>query len=93
VRDEAERFIARMLGVELRREHYDRGAAFCRGVVERAGTDALHGVFARLDRLPTPSELEAPGLYLARLEISEQPPPPPDPPDPPPGPDAGPGAG
>jgi putative hydrolase len=70
VQDEAERFIARMLGVELRREHYDRGAAFCQGVVERAGPEALHGVWARLDRLPTPSELAAPGLWLARLEIT-----------------------
>jgi uncharacterized protein (DUF2342 family) len=70
VQDEAERFIARMLGVELRREHYDRGTAFCQGVVERAGPEALHGVWARIERLPTPNELAAPGLWLARLEIT-----------------------
>jgi putative hydrolase len=71
VQDEAERFIARMLGVELRREHYDRGAAFCQGVVERAGAEALHGVWTRIERLPTPNELAAPGLWLARLEITD----------------------
>lgn len=72
VQGEAERFIAKLLGMEMRREHYDRGRAFCAGVVERGGTAALTRVWERPEHLPTPNELEAPGLWLARLEIMDQ---------------------
>jgi putative hydrolase len=71
VQGEAERFIAKLLGMEMRREHYDRGRAFCAGVVERAGETALHRLWERPEHLPTPTELDAPGLWLARLEIMD----------------------
>jgi putative hydrolase len=71
VQGEAERFIAKLLGMEMRREHYDRGRAFCEGVVERAGETALHRLWERPEHLPTPTELDAPGLWLARLEIMD----------------------
>ena len=71
-RGEAERFIETLLGLRLTREHFDRGHAFCDGVVERAGMEGLNRVWERAAMLPTPSELEAPGLWLARIDLPEQ---------------------
>jgi putative hydrolase len=70
-RGEAERFVEGLLGLKLEREHYERGAAFCAGVVERAGMDGLNRLWEREEMLPTPAELEAPGLWLARIELSD----------------------
>jgi putative hydrolase len=65
--------VDRLLGLELDRGHYDAGLAFCRGVVERSegSLDALNRIWTREELLPTPSELEAPGLWLARIELPE----------------------
>ena len=68
-RGEAERFIEGLLGLKLEREHYERGQAFCRGVVERAGPDGLNRLWESEAMLPTPNELDAPGLWLARIEL------------------------
>ncbi|MBV8297053.1 MAG: zinc-dependent metalloprotease [Acidimicrobiia bacterium] len=68
---EGDRFVGRLLGIELDQTRYDRGAAFVRGVVERAGPDVANQLWASERRLPTPAELDAPGLYLARLEFDE----------------------
>ena len=71
-RGEAERFIEGLLGLKLDREDYERGAAFCRGVVERAGTDGLNRLWVGAHMVPTPPELEAPGLWLARHRPSRR---------------------
>lgn len=68
-RGEATAFVDRLLGLELDRRHYDEGAAFCRGVVERAGMEALNRLWAGEEMAPTRPELEAPGLWLARIEL------------------------
>jgi putative hydrolase len=68
-RGEAERFIESLLGLKLERAHYERGQAFCDGVVERAGIEGLNRLWEREEQLPTPSELEAPGLWLARIDL------------------------
>ncbi len=70
-RGEAERFVQTLLGLELEREHYERGAAFCAGVVERAGPDGLNRLWEAESMLPTPAELDAPGLWLARIELPD----------------------
>jgi len=70
-RGEAERFIEGLLGLKLEREHYDRGQAFCAGVIERAGPDGLNRLWEAESMLPTPNELDAPGLWLARIELPE----------------------
>ncbi len=70
-RGEAERFVQTLLGLELEREHYERGAAFCAGVVERAGADGLNRLWEAEAMLPTAAELDAPGLWLARIELPE----------------------
>jgi putative hydrolase len=70
-RGDATGFVDRLLGLELDRGHYDSGVAFCRGVLERS-----EGSFEQLNRLwsdesmvPTESELTAPGLWLARIDL------------------------
>jgi len=59
----------KLLGVSLPRALQRRGADFVTGVIERAGEEPLRGMLASAERLPTPNELDAPGLWLARLGI------------------------
>jgi putative hydrolase len=68
-RSEADRFIQRLLGLDPSRRLHDQAAAFCRGVEERAGTAGLDRLLESESMLPTPAELEAPGLWLARIEL------------------------
>jgi putative hydrolase len=70
-RGEAERFIEGLLGLKLERAHYERGQAFVEGVVERAGLEGLNRLWDGLDVLPTPNELDAPGLWLARIDLPD----------------------
>lgn len=67
----SDRFIERMLGLELDRSCYDRGANFVAGVIERGGADALGRLWVSARELPTPNELDAPGLWLARIDIPD----------------------
>jgi putative hydrolase len=68
---DGERFAGRLLGLELGRGQYERGAAFIRGVVERAGEDGLARLWMTERELPTPAELDAPGLWLARIDLPD----------------------
>lgn len=68
-RGEAERFIGTLLGLKLERAHYERGQSFVEGVVSRAGIEGLNRLFEGATMLPTPSELDAPGLWLARIGV------------------------
>lgn len=69
--DRADRFVERLLGLELDQAQYDRGTAFVDGVVERAGEEALDRLFREPRTLPTPAEVDAPGLWLARIDLPE----------------------
>jgi putative hydrolase len=68
-RGEATRFVEQLLGLTLEREDYEAGAAFCAGVVERAGPDALNRLWESPSLTPTEAELAAPGLWLARIDL------------------------
>ena len=68
---EGDRFAARLLGLELSRGQYERGANFIRGVVERAGDDGLNRLWADERELPTTAEVDAPGLWLARIDLPD----------------------
>ena len=57
------------MGLELDQTQFDRGAAFVKGVIERAGTEGLDRLFDDPEHLPTPSEVDAPGLWLARIDL------------------------
>ena len=62
-------FVERLLGLQLTNEQVQRGKEFAAGVVDRVGEAGLTGLFAKSDALPTPAELDAPGLWIARLEL------------------------
>jgi putative hydrolase len=68
---DGERFAARLLGLELGRGQYEKGTTFVRGVVERAGEEGLSRLWLTERELPTPAELDAPGLWLARIDLPE----------------------
>jgi putative hydrolase len=68
---EADRFVERLLGLELSQRTYDRGSAFVDGVVERAGAEGLARLWEGERLLPSPPEVEAPGLWLARIDLPE----------------------
>ncbi len=65
----ADRFVERLFGLELTQATYERGAAFVAGVLERAGDEGLRRLWDGPDRLPTPPEVDAPGLWLARIDL------------------------
>jgi putative hydrolase len=71
--NEGERFVEHLLGLELGRAQYERGQAFVAGVVERAGADALGRLWRAGSQLPTPAEVDAPGLWLARIDLPDAP--------------------
>jgi putative hydrolase len=63
-------FVERLLGVDLTSEQVERAQQFITGVLERAGDDGVALLLAKQGNLPTPAEIVAPGLWLARLETS-----------------------
>lgn len=60
-------FVERLLGIRLGAEQTARGKAFVQGVVDRAGENGLSPLFNDPSAVPTPNEIEAPGLWLARV--------------------------
>jgi len=67
--DESTRFVERLFGLELTQAQYDRGSHFVHGVVERAGAEGLARLWVNEQDLPTPAEVDAPGLWLARIDL------------------------
>ena len=65
-------FVEQLLGLRLTRQQVERGHAFAAGVTERAGHDGLSQMFNKAGNLPTPNELDAPGLWLARIELQDK---------------------
>lgn len=68
-RDPADRAAEQLLGLDLGPAQVDRGVAFATGVVERAGEDALARLWESPELLPTPAEIDAPGLWLERISL------------------------
>ncbi|MGP0028924.1 MAG: zinc-dependent metalloprotease [Acidimicrobiales bacterium] len=64
-----EQAFAGLFGIDTGQAEVDRGAHFIDGVVERAGEDALARLWADELDLPTPAEVDAPGLWLARIGL------------------------
>ena len=65
----ADHFVEQLFGLNLTRKHYDRGLAFVKGIVDRAGKPGLERLWRSERELPTPSEIDAPGLWLARIDL------------------------
>jgi putative hydrolase len=60
-------FVERLLGIRLGAEQTARGKAFVQGIVDRAGESGLAPLFNDPGAAPTPNEIGAPGLWLARV--------------------------
>jgi len=68
-RGEGERVAESLFGLHLDQEDVDRGAAFVQGVLERSGELDLARLWVDEGHLPTPAEVDAPGLWLARINL------------------------
>jgi putative hydrolase len=66
-----EQAFAGLFGLNVGQDEVDRGRAFVTGVVERAGEDALARLWGDELDLPTPAEVDAPGLWLARIGLMD----------------------
>ncbi len=68
-RGEGERVAESLFGLRLDQGDVDRGAAFVQGVLERSGELDLARLWIDEEHLPTPAEVDAPGLWLARIDL------------------------
>jgi putative hydrolase len=66
------RVLGQLFGVALDGTRYEQGQAFVRGIVERAGEEGLLRLWKSGRELPTPAELTAPGLWLARIDLDDE---------------------
>jgi putative hydrolase len=64
-----EQAFAGLFGLNVGQAEVERGNTFIDGVVERAGEDALARLWSDEQDLPTPAEVDAPGLWLARIGL------------------------
>lgn len=65
----ADRFMEQLLGIDITEATLDRGRAFIDGIVDRAGDESLRRLWADDIDLPTAAEINAPGLWLARIGL------------------------
>ena len=68
---DADQLIRELFGLELLQPAYDRGARFVKGVIERAGEPGLNRLWHSPKELPTPAEIDAPGLWLERIDLPD----------------------
>ncbi len=65
----ADRFMERLLGLEIDQGTLARGDAFVAGIHERAGAEGLERLWQDELDMPTAAEVDAPGLWLARIGL------------------------
>jgi len=70
-RERADRSAELLFGLDLGPTQVERGVGFVRGVLDRAGEDGLATLWSGGNTLPTPPELEAPGLWLERVRLTQ----------------------
>lgn len=70
-RGKGEEAAGALFGLDLDQTQVDRGRAFVAGVIERAGEDGLTRLWEPVRNLPTPAEVDAPGLWLERIDLPE----------------------
>jgi uncharacterized protein (DUF2342 family) len=63
-----QRLSRRLLGLGLKRQQYERGAAFFERVADERGVDAASAVWERPEALPTRREIDEPTAWLARVD-------------------------
>jgi putative hydrolase len=64
-----EQAFAGLFGLNVGQDEVDRGRNFVSGVLERVGEGALARLCGDGADLPTPAEVDAPGLWLARIGL------------------------
>jgi coenzyme F420 biosynthesis associated uncharacterized protein len=62
-----QRFVRRLLGVEMKMKQYAEGASFVRAVVDEVGMSGLNTVWTASERLPSGVEIRDPRLWLERV--------------------------
>lgn len=67
--DTGQQLLGQLFGVSLDAGAYEEGQAFVAGILERAGDAGLRRLWHSDQELPTPAELAAPGLWLARIDL------------------------
>ena len=60
-----------LFGLDLGPAEVGRGVAFVDGVVERSGEEGLGRLWESARVLPTPAEVDAPGLWLERISFED----------------------
>jgi len=60
-------FVEKLLGIRVGEEQVRRGKSFVQGVVDRVGEAGLTRLIETPETDPTPNELDAPGLWIARV--------------------------
>jgi putative hydrolase len=70
-RGKGEEAAGALFGLDLDQAEVDRGRSFVSGVVERAGEEGLSKLWSSANNVPTPSEVDAPGLWLERISLPE----------------------
>jgi len=63
----ADKMMEQLLGLNISDELLARGSSFIEGIIERAGDEGLIRLWADELDLPTAAEIDAPGLWLARI--------------------------
>jgi len=58
----------RLLGLDLKRQQYENGAAFFEAIADARDIAAASAVWKRPENLPTSEEIETPGLWLQRVD-------------------------
>ncbi|MBW3614078.1 MAG: zinc-dependent metalloprotease [Actinobacteria bacterium] len=69
--NKGDRLVGGLFGLELRQAQYDRGGDFVRGIVERTGGEGVTRLWESPRDLPTPAEVDAPGLWWERINLPE----------------------
>jgi putative hydrolase len=70
-RGKGEEAAGALFGLDLDQSEVDRGRSFVTGVVERAGEESLVRLWSSAANLPTPPEVDAPGLWLERISLPQ----------------------
>lgn len=72
-RSDEERSADAFIGVELNQDLFDRGRNFVQGIIDRQGESDLARLWVVTTNIPTPNELDAPGLWLERINLPPEP--------------------
>jgi coenzyme F420 biosynthesis associated uncharacterized protein len=64
-----QRFVRRMLGIEMKMKQYAEGATFVRAVLDEVGMTGLNRVWESAEQLPTGAEIRQPARWLERIGL------------------------